>query len=311
MSVVLLPFLVASALAGGIIAHVVQPLPQYNLEQNTATGEYGYSYSDGPSAKTEFRALDGTTTGAYSYIDAHGLLQTVNYVADEFGFRAAGTNIPSAAPALPLDLPEVAAAKAAHLAEHSRATLAALSHQRRKRGILATPITLAQATVVPLSSSSQSRVQIHKSAHLVAHHPVAVVPTHTYLLRKKRGLAYLAAPLIEHLPVATSRQNRFQIHKSAKLVQEYHLPVYAAPVPIAAPVAPLIEHLPVATSRQNHFQIHKGAKLIQEYHHQPIYAVAPAYLPAAPAKEYLPSAPAATPIVEASVADEAVKVESA
>ena len=88
-----LPLLVASAFAGDIIAHGLEPLPQYTQEQNTATGEYGYSYSGGPSAKTEFRALDGTTTGTYSYVDAHGILQTVNYIADEFGFRAAGSNI--------------------------------------------------------------------------------------------------------------------------------------------------------------------------------------------------------------------------
>ena len=35
------------------------------------------------------------TTGSYQYIDANGLLQTVNYVADPVnGFRVAGTNIP-------------------------------------------------------------------------------------------------------------------------------------------------------------------------------------------------------------------------
>merc|ERR1711974_305198 len=42
----------------------------------------------------------GVTTGSYQYIDANGLLQTVNYIADPVnGFRVAGTNLPVAAAA--------------------------------------------------------------------------------------------------------------------------------------------------------------------------------------------------------------------
>ena len=37
----------------------------------------------------------GVTTGSYQYVDANGLLQTVNYIADPVnGFRVAGTNLP-------------------------------------------------------------------------------------------------------------------------------------------------------------------------------------------------------------------------
>ncbi|KAJ8670257.1 hypothetical protein QAD02_001516 [Eretmocerus hayati] len=57
-------------------------------------GRYEYSYQGDTSAKTESRALDGTTRGAYSYIDANGLLQQVHYVADENGFRVLATNLP-------------------------------------------------------------------------------------------------------------------------------------------------------------------------------------------------------------------------
>ena len=47
------------------------------------------------------------TTGSYQYIDANGLLQTVNYVADPVhGFRVAGTNLPVGPAALAA--PEVA-----------------------------------------------------------------------------------------------------------------------------------------------------------------------------------------------------------
>jgi len=83
------------------------------------------------------------TTGSYQYIDANGLLQTVNYIADPVnGFRVAGTNLPVAAVApevtplvapvfdLPLpvavvDTPEVAAAKAEFAAAYDAAAAAA------------------------------------------------------------------------------------------------------------------------------------------------------------------------------------------
>jgi Insect cuticle protein len=85
----------------------------------------------------------GVTTGSYQYIDANGLLQTVNYIADPVnGFRVAGTNLPTA-PAVPAaaplqapvfdlpipvaveDTPEVAAAKAEFQAAFDAAAAAA------------------------------------------------------------------------------------------------------------------------------------------------------------------------------------------
>lgn len=59
-------------------------------------GQYDYSYTGDSSAKTESRSLDGTTRGAYSYIDPNGLLQQVHYVADHNGFRVMATNLPQA-----------------------------------------------------------------------------------------------------------------------------------------------------------------------------------------------------------------------
>ncbi|XP_076165472.1 cuticular protein 16 [Ptiloglossa arizonensis] len=59
-------------------------------------GRYDYSYTGDSSAKTESRSLDGTTRGAYSYIDPNGVLQQVHYVADHNGFRVLATNLPEA-----------------------------------------------------------------------------------------------------------------------------------------------------------------------------------------------------------------------
>jgi hypothetical protein len=59
-------------------------------------GQYDYSYAGDTSAKSESRSLDGTTRGAYSYIDANGILQQVHYIADHNGFRVLATNLPEA-----------------------------------------------------------------------------------------------------------------------------------------------------------------------------------------------------------------------
>lgn len=59
-------------------------------------GRYDYSYTGDSSAKTESRSLDGTTRGAYSYIDPNGILQQVHYIADHNGFRVLATNLPEA-----------------------------------------------------------------------------------------------------------------------------------------------------------------------------------------------------------------------
>merc|ERR1711910_207972 len=106
-------------------------------------GQFSFGHAGGPSARTEARNAYGVTTGSYQYIDANGLLQTVNYIADPVnGFRVAGTNLPVAAAApevaplaapvfdLPLpvaveDTPEVAAAKAEFAAAYDAAAAAA------------------------------------------------------------------------------------------------------------------------------------------------------------------------------------------
>lgn len=99
-------------------------------------GQYSYGYNGGLSAKEELRTFDGITRGSYSYVDANGILQTVEYTADAVnGFRAAATNLPKAplAESLPplagpepvRDTPEVALAKAEHTRAYNEAALRA------------------------------------------------------------------------------------------------------------------------------------------------------------------------------------------
>uniref|UniRef100_A0A1L8E4B4 Putative cuticular protein 111 rr-3 family n=1 Tax=Nyssomyia neivai TaxID=330878 RepID=A0A1L8E4B4_9DIPT len=111
----------ATFLAGPAIYAAAPLVSQYHSQDEL--GQYSYGYSGGPSAKTETKTFDGVTRGAYSYIDANGLLQSVEYTADPIhGFRAAATNLPVApidtgiAPEPVKDTPEVVAARAEHLA---------------------------------------------------------------------------------------------------------------------------------------------------------------------------------------------------
>ena len=76
---------------------------QYHSQ--TETGAYSYGYGNALSSKQESKSEDGITQGTYSYVDANGLVQTVNYVSDALGFRVSATNLP-VAPAPPIPVPE-------------------------------------------------------------------------------------------------------------------------------------------------------------------------------------------------------------
>lgn len=95
-------------------------------------GQYSYGYNGGLSAKSEIKSLDGVTRGAYSYVDAEGKLQSVEYTADALnGFRAAASNLPVApvetrtAPLPVQETPEVAQARADHMVAFEEAKVRA------------------------------------------------------------------------------------------------------------------------------------------------------------------------------------------
>jgi len=127
------------------------PTQSHQFHAQDEFGQYSFGHAGGPSARTESKNAYGVVTGSYQQIDANGLLQTVNYIADGLGFRVTGTNLPvaaAAAPVVPLeapvfdlvgpdpvqDTPEVAAAKAAHAEALAAAeAAAAAAPEERKR----------------------------------------------------------------------------------------------------------------------------------------------------------------------------------
>lgn len=161
----------------GSYAGAVNPNPSTQFHAQDEFGQFSFGHAGGPSARTEARNAYGVTTGSYQYVDANGLLQTVNYVADPVnGFRVAGTNLP-VGPAVPAvaaveplvaptfnpeplvapvftgvapepvqDTPEVAEAKALHLAALAEAEAAAADRKRRdadEEAVVAAPAIAA------------------------------------------------------------------------------------------------------------------------------------------------------------------------
>merc|ERR1712018_569636 len=112
--------LVASAVAGpAVLSHTVNVLPigayagayapavaaapyvapAYTGSQFHAQDEFGnlnYGFANLNSAKQEVGNTYGGVQGGYSYVDAAGVLQQVQYVADGAGFRVADSRLPVA-----------------------------------------------------------------------------------------------------------------------------------------------------------------------------------------------------------------------
>merc|ERR1712036_95362 len=103
------------------------PVAASTSSQFQAQDEFGnlaYGYQNVNSAKQERGNTYGGVEGSYTYVDEAGV-HTVNYVADDLGFRVVGDNPPVApvytgvAPVAVVDTPEVAEAKAAFHAAYA------------------------------------------------------------------------------------------------------------------------------------------------------------------------------------------------
>merc|ERR1719288_340230 len=129
----------AAAPAVAAAAPVIAAAPYTAGSQFHAQDEFGnlnYGYANINSAKQEVGNTYGGVSGGYSYVDANGQLQRVEYIADGAGFRVADSRLPvfnpeplvaptfnpeplvapvytGVAPEAPVDTPEVAAVEAA------------------------------------------------------------------------------------------------------------------------------------------------------------------------------------------------------
>merc|ERR1711982_324224 len=141
-------------------------------------GNLAYGYQNINSAKQEQGNAYGGVTGSYTYADEAGV-HTVNYVADDFGFRVASDNLPvapvynAALPVAPVhaaapvvDTPEVAEAKAAFFAAFE----AEKSRTKRSAQLAAFGPT---AYAGPLAAAAPAREAVLTTIKLNPGHAVA------------------------------------------------------------------------------------------------------------------------------------------
>ncbi|EFN79185.1 Cuticle protein 6 [Harpegnathos saltator] len=244
-------------------AYLADPLPVYQQLQDTRNGVHAYSYAGGPSAKEEVRGLDGVTRGSYSYVDAHGILQSVFYVADEGGFRVAATNLPTDGD-LPRETGEVLLAKNAHLEEHARAAQEAKEERtglRRKRSIEAA----AEADRDNLAAE-KPRSQEDPADQLEPAKAGSPKSSHEPSTPEKKTETVVAPvygllnPLLipRFSGAATSHQSRVDVHSNIRLKAVQPVPAIGL---LAEPVYETVilpGQVPLASSHQSRVQVHNS-----------------------------------------------------
>merc|ERR1711884_272772 len=156
------PTPVVQAAAPVVPVAVAAPQPsQYHAQDDF--GQYSFGYSDGNSVKQEVKTADGVIRGAYSYVDSDGIVQTVNYIADDLGFRVGATNLPvhevdapAAAPVTVAAAPAVApVAAAAPVAQVASPQVVQAYHPYASSYSYAAPVVQAVAPVaVPVVAAT-------------------------------------------------------------------------------------------------------------------------------------------------------------
>jgi len=254
--------------------------PSTQFHAQDEFGQFSFGHAGGPSAKTESRNAFGVTTGSYQYIDANGLLQTVNYVADPLnGFRVAATNLPVApvapevtplvAPVFDLEGPapvedtaEVAAAKAEFQAAFDAAAAAASERKKREADPQIVPYAgfagLPYATALPALApvGAVAHVPVVKSDVVTpaeVSHEVAAAPIVTYAhpafygkrsADEEAAPAVAAAPAIAGLPYPYAAGLPLNYAAGLPLNYAAGLPLNYAAAPVAYAAAPAVAAAP-------------------------------------------------------------------
>ncbi|XP_043493781.1 uncharacterized protein LOC122518765 [Polistes fuscatus] len=214
-------------------AYLADPLPVYHQSQDTRTGEHAYSYSGGPSAKEEVKGPDGVTRGSYSYVDAHGILQSVFYVADEGGFRVAATNLPTDTD-LPIETADIILAKRALFEEQAKAKSSSSSSSDDEK----------QSTVVTRRKRGTEEDDSNKKEDDLSKKEDDSNKKQDDSSVDGKPYGALASILLPgSIPTATSHQSRLQIHQNIRAEGIETIPNAVTTVEagaVTAPVLPLL-----------------------------------------------------------------------
>ncbi|CAG9863429.1 unnamed protein product [Phyllotreta striolata] len=167
------------------IAAFAAPLSSQYHAQDTL-GQYTYGYTNPLSAKSEARSIDGSVLGSYSYVDPNGKIQSVEYAADQGGFRVAASNLPVAPVAAEIptlavpvpvqDTPEVIEARNQHFAAVEEAKNRAVNEAVQTEVGNSVDIPAARSAIA--LKYGETPVAISSSIPITAQYlPVAYRPT--------------------------------------------------------------------------------------------------------------------------------------
>ncbi|KAE8752293.1 hypothetical protein FOCC_FOCC001086 [Frankliniella occidentalis] len=156
---------------------------QYHAQDEL--GQYSYGYAGGLSAKNEAKTADGITRGSYSYVDAHGLVQSRSYVSDPInGFRVAASDLPvgpaPVAAAAPVAIAAPVAAAPIAVPAPIAAPIAAPVAAPIAVAAPAAPAYVSDDTVVVGGVADTPEVAAAKAAHYAAHHEAHARLAHAY-----------------------------------------------------------------------------------------------------------------------------------
>ncbi|XP_026668428.1 uncharacterized protein LOC108623803 [Ceratina calcarata] len=262
----LIPLILVLSVASGArlsllpYAYLSSPIPVYHQYQNTRTGEHAFSYAGGPSAQEQVKDASGVLRGSYSYIDANGILQSAFYVADENGFRVAATNLPSD-DNVNAEAAHIILARSANAEENSRSNRRRRStesdpnlHKTKRstqeniKEVLLEPVQLADG--IPLATSHQSQVQVHKNTRLdlteveADAKPVDLQPIQPLQIT---NTILSGLPVLTRAP--TYHENRIELHKDLGIEgPEPKDAVKIDPEPLTIVQSPSIQAIPVAST---------------------------------------------------------------
>merc|ERR1712240_815634 len=182
------PVAAAAPVVAAAPAVAAAPVAASTSSQFQAQDEFGnlaYGYQNVNSAKQERGNTYGGVEGSYTYVDEAGV-HTVNYVADDLGFRVVGDNLPVApvhnavapvytgvAPVAVVDTPEVAEAKAAfHAAYAAEASRTKRSAQFPAGIVAPAPYAAVAPAAVAAAPAAPSREAILTTIKLNPGHAV-------------------------------------------------------------------------------------------------------------------------------------------
>ncbi|KAL7733493.1 hypothetical protein ACLKA6_004963 [Drosophila palustris] len=198
LCLLIVPVVCATALLDYGAPPSADTVSQYHTQDEH--GQYAYGYTAPLYSKHETRTADGVTHGSYSYVDATGSKQTVDYKADLAGFRVTSSSLQQRPNE---ETPEVAALRAQHLAAHAAAKLRLVAGSEATLPQDTPEVAAAKVAFFKRFEAEKLRNQL-KSSKVLPGHTILSQPIYVY--QPESGFIYQYNHLLrqsrDYLPVA-------------------------------------------------------------------------------------------------------------